>query len=126
MTFVTIGATCEAYGHPTECDEPAIGSVIQTSSHGIINTNESGETKEIATVDTADISFDSHSHNYSAISGCGDNKSHTIDPDAAKLPSITINGSQVYVMDNPVATDPASGGDVVIADTGSINNVTQK
>lgn len=126
MTLVTIGATCEADGHPTQCEESVVGNVVQTSSHNISNTTASNETAEIATVDTADIIFDSHSHNYSVLLGCHDNQSHTLDPESEKLPNITINGSQVYVVDNPVTTDPGSGGDVSITDAGAINNVIQR
>jgi len=126
MTLVTVGARCEASGHPSECQEPAIGEVIQTSSTNITNTTAGGETAEIATVSTADIHFDSHAHNYSTLLGCHDNQSHTLDPESSMLPNITINGSQVYVVDNPVATDPGSGGDISITDPGSINNVVQR
>lgn len=126
MTLVTVGAVCEADGHPSQCEEPVIGEVVQTSSNNISNTTASGETAQIATVDTADIVFDSHSHNYSSLLGCHDNQSHTLDPESSTLPNITVNGSQMYVVNNPVATDPGSGGDVTITDPGSINNMVQQ
>jgi len=124
MNFVQVGATVEAFGHPSNCSEPAIGEVQSTSSSNIIFSPDGGLTSELASVDTADIHFDSHAHDYIAPSigpGCTSFSSHDIDPDDAVLPQITINGAKVYTDNNPVASDPDSGGDVNI--TESIPNV---
>ena len=114
MNFAMIGAPCEAAGHPSDCQEPAVGEVKQTSSHNITFTDASGDTKEVATEATADIHFDSHAHDYSELEGCHDNQSHDIDPDTDKMSPITINGSQIYLVDTAVTSDPGSGGDVEI------------
>lgn len=111
-----IDASCEAHGHPTSCTEPAPGTVQSTSSHNITVT-AGGSTKEIATIQSADMHFDTHAHQYSDIdddgnSECHDMQSHDIDPDGE--PSITINGSNVYMVRDTVTTDPGSGGDVDI------------
>lgn len=125
MRIVTIDASCEAKGHPTECEEPVDGTVEATSSHNITNTDASGNTREIATVDSANIHFDSHAHTYDGDS-CVDNESHDLDPDASAMPNITINGAQVYVVDDAVTTDPTSGGDVDIVDAGFNNSIESK
>ncbi len=72
MSFAMIGAPCEAAGHPSDCQEPAVGEVKQTSSHNITFT------------------------------------------DTDKMSPITINGSQIYLVDTAVTSDPGSGGDVEI------------
>lgn len=119
MNLVTIGASCEAFGHPTECVEPVIGEVQSTGSHNITNTNANGETAEIATVATANLHFDSHAHTYDG-SSCIDNQSHDVDPDSGSMPNIRVNGSQVYVKDNGVTTDPVTGGDIDITGAGTL------
>jgi hypothetical protein len=45
--------------------------------------------------------------------GCHVNQSHTLDPDTGE-PSITINSSPIYLVEDSVTTDPGSGGDVDI------------
>lgn len=121
MKIATIGSTCEATGHPSNCTEPAIGEITATDSHNITITDASGNSEEIATIDTANMTFDSHAHDYSIEQGCHDNQSHDLDPDESMLPNITINGSNVYVGEDGVATDPGSGGSINITDT-NVNN----
>lgn len=125
MSLVIVGAAAEAFGHPSECSEPAIGEVQSTSSNNITFSTEGATAGELASVGTADIHFDSHAHNYIAPPigpGCTSFSSHDIDPDDAALPQITVNETKVYTDNNPVATDPDSGGDVNI--TEGIPNVT--
>jgi len=125
MNLVQVGASAEAFGHPSECSEPAIGEVQSISPNNITFFPEEGATGELASVSTADIHFDSHAHEYTAPpdgSGCTSFSSHDIDPDDAVLPQITVNGSKVYTDNNPVFTDPESGGDINI--TESIPNIT--
>jgi len=125
MNLVQIGASAEAFGHPSQCSEPAVGEVQSTSSNNITFSPDSGTIGELASVDTADIHFDSHAHNYIAPPigpGCTSFSSHDVDPDDAVLPQITVNGSKVYTDNNPVTTDPESGGDINI--TESIPNIT--
>lgn len=114
-----IGATCEAYGHPTECQEPAPGSVVSTTSH---NVTVNGV--QVATDASADMNFPTHSHDYTVLDGCHQNSSHTLDP-AVESSSITINGSPVYITADAVATDPVTGGDINIADSGGNSSVTE-
>lgn len=107
-----IDATCKAYGHPPECTEPAIGAVTQQVSNGITVTSSGGTTKEVATEnDTLD--FPSHAHDHSEEDGCHDMQSHSITADGE--PSIMINGTPVYQVEDTVATDPGSGGTVNIS-----------
>jgi hypothetical protein len=107
-----IGADAEASGHPTECEEPALGEVSSTSSTGISIT-VGGQSAELASIDSADISFDSHAHDYTSEDGCHELSSHSLDPDSGE-PSITINGSPIYVISGGVTADPITGGDVDI------------
>lgn len=107
-----IDASCEANGHPTECTEPAPGAVQSDSATGITVT-VSGNSKELASIATATMHFNSHAHDHDATNGCHQNETHDIDPDTGE-PSITINGSAIYVVDSGVTTDPTTGGDVDI------------
>lgn len=109
--YALIDASCDAFGHPTECQEPAPGTVQKDSSHDITVTVD-GQTKEIGTIATATMHFNSHAHDYDPENGCHDYHSHDIDPDGD--PSITINGSPVYEVADDVTTDPVSGGSVDI------------
>lgn len=128
--FVTIDKSgefsAEANGHPTECTEPVDGQVQSTESHSVTITNSAGDSKEIATANSANIHFDSHAHTYDSENGCIDNESHDIDPDAAKLSqSVTINGSSVYLKKDAATSDPTSGGDVNFTGTGINNSLDQ-
>lgn len=120
--LVLIGASCEAEGHPSECTEPAPGTVEQSSAHGLsINGTQ------VATVASADMNFLSHAHSYTGDPpSCGDNQSHSLDPDAAAdSSSLTVNGSPVYIVGSGVTTDPGSGGNVNITDSGGNTSVTE-
>lgn len=117
--IVTVTADCEANGHPSECTEPAPGTVDSTSSHAVTITNASGETQEIATEDSADMNFTSHSHDYDSTNGCHDSQSHTLDPNSAGLSSsLTINASPMYLQNTDVASDPGTGGSIDIINGG--------
>lgn len=107
--IAVIGATANAYGHPTECEEPASGEIVSTASHGI-SVTVNGNTHDVATVGSADVSVTSHAHSHSSEDGCGDYQSHSVSPDGE--PSITINGSALCEVGNNIATDPSTGGDI--------------
>lgn len=113
--------SCEATGHPSECTEPFPGQVVKTSDHNVTITNSNGVTKQVATVASADMVFDPHSHDYSNRKGCHQDSGHTLDPDPGKLASVSINGSKAYVVENNVTSDPVTGEAVNIVDAG-INN----
>lgn len=117
-----IDADCDAYGHPTNCTEPAPGTIVQDSSHNVTVT-VSGTTKELATIASATMDFPSHAHDYTTDDGCHQNESHALDPDASEdSPSLTINGSPVYLVGTGVTTDPTTGGSVdIVSNPISIN-----
>lgn len=124
--LVLEGAPAKAYGHPTECTEPAPGSVQGTSGQSV-----SVNGTPIATVATADINFNSHAHAYEDTNDdgiadtCTNFQSHSIDPSTVSQ-SVTVNGSPAYIDDNaPEATDPGSGGDVEITGTGGNSSVKE-
>lgn len=124
--LVTIGADCEAAGHPTECTNPAPGTVDKVSTASITVTNSGGTTDEIASADTADMHFDSHGHATDASNNCTDFQTHDLDPDAAALSqSLTLNGSPVYVVGSDVATDPGSGDSINIINAGTNNSMEE-
>lgn len=118
--IVSSGASCEAFGHPSECQEPVAGTVesTQESSVTINGTN-------VATVGNADISFNSHAHDYSQKAGCHNIASHALDPDVTAS-SVTINGSELYLEENGVATDPISGGTINMTSSGNSGSVTKQ
>lgn len=122
--YALIGSNCEAYGHPNECQEPASGSVTE-SSESSVTIDGVG----IATIKTADMHFNSHAHAYDPENGCISMASHDIDPDEpgpGTDSSVRINGSPVYVANTSVATDPDSGGAVDIIDSGGNSSVSHK
>jgi hypothetical protein len=118
-----IGASVEAFGHPSECQEPASGEVVSTASHGI-SVTVNGTSREVATIASADISLPSHAHDYSSEDGCHQNESHTLDPSGEA--SITINGSPIYLVENNAATDPTSGGAIDIRNNPTATGITKK
>lgn len=106
-----IDADCTAEGHPSDCTEPAPGTVEGSPTYNITVT-VGAQTGSVASVAEADLVFPSHSHDYSVEQGCHDDASHTIDGSGST--SLTINGSPVYVLDDAVASDPKTNGDVDI------------
>lgn len=118
MTLVaTINASAEAHGHPSNCTEPANGSV-QADSDSSVHVNGT----DVASVGAASINFSSHSHDHSSEDGCHNNQSHSIDPDTVAT-SVSINDSPVYLVGSGVGTDPGSGGNVDITDGGANETV---
>jgi len=116
--------SCEATGHPEDnCTEPVPGQVQKTSTHSVTVTSASGDEKQVATIDSAVMHFDSHSHDYSALEGCHQDESHDINPAPSKLSSFTINGSRMYVVKDNVTSDPITDEPVNIIGSG-INNST--
>ena len=117
MIFVTIGTEAEAEGHPSDCEEVVTGEVQGSGVTSFTVSRVGEETAPVATVDTADIHFDSHAHEYVPPPGpgCTSSSSHDVDPDDNIMREIRVNGSKVYTNDrNPVTTDPESGGNINI------------
>lgn len=122
--YALIGSSAEAGGHPSDCTETVSGTVQSTSS-----TSVSVNGTEVASTATADIHFDTHSHEYSGDPpSCKDDQSHDIDPDdpgPGLSDSVTINGNPVYLKADAVTTDPGSGGDVNITGNGGNSSLTE-
>lgn len=116
--IVLIGANCEALGHPTECTEPAPGSVSSSGSTSVTINGSS-----VATGATADLDFPSHSHDYDTENGCHQASSHSLDPSTTSN-SVTINGNPLYIAVDGVASDPITGGNINILDAGGNSSVT--
>lgn len=117
--FVLIGAGAEAFGHPSSCTEPASGSVVSSSNQSVSINGTA-----VATTATADLSFASHSHDYSTLEGCHQNSSHTLDPETVSS-SVTINGNPLYIAEDSVVSDPISGGNINIIDAGGNTSVAE-
>lgn len=118
-----ITSKCEATGHPSDCSEPASGTVKNDSGgHNVTVKTSDGEFM-VATKDVAAMDFPSHAHDYSAVEGCHDNSSHNLDPKDGALLNITIAGSDVYPVDTDVQKDPKTGKKINITSTpGSLEN----
>lgn len=126
--FVTIGATCEAEGHPSECTEIVSGEVLSTTSASILINDSSGTERDLATIETADMHWDSHSHSFDGV--CTDDESHDIDP-SVHSSSVILNtasgiDSPLYIKEDAVTTDPTSGGNVNIIDSGINNSMSEQ
>jgi hypothetical protein len=106
--------SCEAFGHPSDCTEPAPGSVSQYQSKinsiRIITNNNSSRA---ATTSDANLNFSSHSHDYSVEQGCHEDSSHKLIPNVTSS-TVTIDGSPIFVKEYSVQTDPVSNGSVDI------------
>lgn len=129
--LVTLGASSEAFGHPTSCTEPAPGSVGSSGSGATsVTVNDaSGAEQPLATTANASLQFSSHAHSYEDTNDdgekeCTNNASHDFDPSTVSS-SISINGSPVYIAGSGVGTDPVSGGDVDITDAGVNQSLTE-
>lgn len=127
LTLDITEETVEAYGHPDECTEPATGTVsqYQSETNNVTVTNSAGQSSRLATRADANLQIPSHSHDYGSLDGCHDNDEHKLLPDMDKdSPSVTVNGSPVFLNGATVTTDPKSGGDVSV--TNEVNtSVTQ-
>ena len=106
---VLIGSDCGAYGHPTECQEPVSGSVNREN-----NSKVTLDGSDVYFHSRANMTFSSHSHDYSLTEGCHQNSSHSIDPDDTH--SVTLDGSSI-VLEDDEGTDPVSGGRIEITNT---------
>lgn len=129
--LVTISASAEANGHPTQCTEPAPGSVGSSGSGSTsVTVNDaSGNEKPLATTGNASLQFSSHSHSYEDTNNdgtktCTDDSSHDITPSTVSS-SISVNNSPVFIAEDGVATDPISGGNVDITNSGNNNSLTE-
>lgn len=111
-----LDAECAAKGHPSDCEEPALGTVSQFQSESNnVTVTKGGQTKRLATRADANLDFPSHAHDYTEVEGCHDNASHKLLPPENRCSSsITIDGSPVFIVDAAVETDPKTNGDVDI------------
>ena len=114
--FVVLGDDCEATGHPTDCQEPAPGTVDGDPVPITIDGTA------IATRSNATCTFPDHAHAYRDDNGdgskeCVEVQSHMVVTDQQH--PITHNGSSV-VLETDTTTDPGSGGTVtIVADGGN-------
>lgn len=129
-SFATLTADCEAKGHPSICTEPAPGKVEEEASHSVTVTNAGGESKQLATVASANMVIPNHGHdvgfNDDGSPFCTDFTEHSIDPASQGLSSsVTVNGSPIYLQKSGVQSDPKTGDDVDILNTGVNNSLTE-
>lgn len=115
-TLALVSGSCDATGHPTQCQEPAPGSI------------QDADAKTPITVDGTPLAdhgdrlhFDSHAHAYSSMKGCYDMQSHDLVPD--QTPPITVDGRPVMRVGDHT-TDPGSGGTAEIVGSGGNSALT--
>lgn len=119
--------SCEATGHPTECQEPAPGTV-QNSDNGITVNAADGSESSLATR-ASTLHFDSHSHAYTTDLGCHSNSAHDLTGsdfnDANLSQGITVNNEPVLLVASDVATDPGTGSPVNIVSENVNNGINE-
>lgn len=119
-----VGATAEAEGHPTECQEPAPGTIESTAPCSL-----SVNGVQVAAVNTAAAHFASHAHDYRDTDSdgtleCTDMASHDVTALDSGT-SVTLNGNPVFTVDSGVASDPTTGGAVNIVSSGGNGSVSE-
>lgn len=122
LTIAVHGAACEADGHPTECSEPATGSVEDADDATNVTVNG------VPLADHGDVmNFPSHAHAYEDTDGdgvkdsCTQLSSHDLTPD--NTPALTVDGQPVMRVGD-ATTDPGSGGVAQIVDSGGSSAIT--
>lgn len=116
LATLDVGGTqsCEVFGHPSDCTEPAPGSVSQYQSKiNSVRITSSNNSSRAATTSDANLSFPSHAHDYSVEQGCHEDSSHKLIPNITSS-TVTIDSSPIFVREDSVQTDPISGGSVDI------------
>ncbi len=107
--------TVNAFGHPSNCTEPALGSVSQYESetNNVTVTNATDSSSRFATRADANLYLPSHAHDHSVLQGCHEDQSHYLLPDKdSDASSVTVNQSPIFINGDSVTTDPTSGGRV--------------
>lgn len=100
--YALVGDPCLADGHPTQCEEPADGTI------------EDADSKQPLTLDGTpvadhgdDMAYPTHAHAYSSSKGCYDDQSHALTPD--QTPPWEVDGRPLIQVGDST-TDPGSGG----------------
>lgn len=120
--LATLGAPCEAGGHPSECGAVASGSLEDADGDTSVTLNGT----PVATHGDS-MHFGSHAHTYEDTDGdgtpdtCTDLSSHDLTPDQTH--DLTVNGQPV-MRDGDSTTDPDSGGTASITGSGGQSAVT--
>lgn len=127
----------EATGHPSECQEPVIGTVSGSEPHSVTVNNKNGVEQTIATYGHAVLQFPKHDHDYGDVDGCHDEESHNIDKESGNLNkenwslSVSINPANepktpTLIVNNGVGTDPKTSERVNSIDSGINNSIREK
>jgi uncharacterized Zn-binding protein involved in type VI secretion len=116
--WVVHGASCEADGHPGECQATVSGSTQDNDGDTSVTING------VPVTDHGDsMRFDSHAHNYVETDDggyCDDYYGHDLVPD--QNPDVTINGRPIVRVGDSTS-DPGAGTAVVL-DSGGNGAVT--
>ncbi len=110
-------ADTDAYDHPSECTEPAPGSVTASGTVRYDGT-------PIANTTTSTIDVPSHGHDTDEEGNCTDYQSHTIVPTTVSE-TVRYNGGGFFLVMDNVATDPGSGGPVDIINSNGNTTVSE-
>lgn len=116
--WVVHGASCEADGHPGECQATVSGSTQDNDGDTSVTING------VPVTDHGDsMRFDFHAHNYVETDDggyCDDYYGHDLVPD--QNPDVTINGRPIVRVGDSTS-DPGAGTAVVL-DSGGNGTVT--
>jgi len=116
MQLITlIGSDVDAFGHPSECTEPAPGTV-DTVNGSDVNVNGT----DVYTTKSADMVIPSHDHSFAPLPGCHDSQEHAIDP--TETHNVTVNGETMYI-ESDTGIDPGTDESVEFVNTGGNDSV---
>jgi uncharacterized Zn-binding protein involved in type VI secretion len=112
-SYALVGSDCEADGHPSECQEPAPGTIQNTDSNAPLTVDGT-----VVADHGDDMHFDSHAHDTGTDSDgnttCTDTQSHDLTPD--QINPWTIDGRSLILVGDST-TDPGSGGTAEVVST---------
>jgi len=117
VSFVLDGAPVEAFGHPGACSEPADGTVEDETPITYNGT-------PIATQQSGILSVPSHGHDTTDDGSCTQYESHDVTPDTVSS-SVSYNNYGLCIVTDNAGTDPGSGGNINITDSGGNDTVTE-
>lgn len=100
------GDSIEASGHPSECTEPATGSISTSDETGTTSNDNIVLNKNNSSLD-----FPSHGHDTDGDGNCTDDQSHNLTPDIEET-GLRLNGENVLITGTIQNTDPVTNGSI--------------
>jgi len=100
--YALISSSCLANGHPTDCTEPAPGTLQNSDGNDPITVDGT-----VVADHGDDMHYPSHGHDTDDEGNCTDYQVHQLTPDQS--PPWTVDGRPLILVGNDT-TDPGSGG----------------